>query len=475
MVVNCEQCCRLSWKETRPGIYERELDYMESLYHQVGSIFSSLGGEQYCVSLCVKINSSGISNEKELIQKVQSSWTYMRIKHPQIASTIEDERRIYKAPPVTDALNHSWMKKWIDDTFTIIPRGSANDHLSSLPTLHGQATKLWLFSESNELLIRSSHDRIDAKGGLFLLDDLIRGIAHPPEAAINNFSSGDDLKNLPPSIDIAAQMPVTTDEDVNKAAKLLAQGIVNGSSIGLIARNLDQLPGRIQKFNFMFTVEETTEIIRAVKQRGYTVTQAVHTALLLASKILGTNDREYYSSIAVFDLRSSIVSASKENEDLHRRVAAYHTMWPININSIGSFSTTLQRFKEFYTSFPDRRPEAAKTGVYRPIVDAVKAALSTPPASPNTSVGLSALGIIDDLMTCQVGDLHVTDFWLSLDILSSNVICTSWTRSGRMQINASYNDQYYLEEEVNAFLLMMKKTLFHGLGIQSDSSLDLMI
>lgn len=91
-----DQHNRLSWKETKPGIYERRLDYMESLHHQVGSVFKPLGGEQWCVSLCIKINGGVISNEEELIQKVQWSWTYMRIKHPELASIVKDERRIYR-------------------------------------------------------------------------------------------------------------------------------------------------------------------------------------------------------------------------------------------------------------------------------------------------------------------------------------------------------------------------------------------
>jgi hypothetical protein len=468
-----DQANNLSWKETKPGIYERGLDYMESLHHQVGSIFASVGGEQWCVSLCIRISSSGICNQ-ELIQKIQSSWTYMRTRHPELASFVENERRIYRALSAVDAPDQVWTKQWIDDTFFVIPKGSADDQFSSLPPVHGQATKLWLFTESREILIRSSHDRIDAIGGLFLLDDLIHGIVHTSEEAISNFSVGDDLKNLSSSIEIAAQLPATTDEDMHKANKFLAQGAVDGSSIGLNATNLDQQPGRTQKLNFIFTTEETTEVIKAVKKRGCTVTQAVQTALLLASKVIGTKERDFYSSIAVFDLRSSIMSASEGNENLHRRVAAYHTIWPVNIE-VGSFNTTLQRFKEFYTSFPGRQPETAKTGLYRPIVDAVKAALSAPPASSNTSIGLSALGIIDDLMTWQVGDLRVTNFWISQDILTPNVICTSWTRSGRMQINASYNDRYYLEKDVQTFLAMMKNVLFHGLGIRCDSSLDQMI
>ncbi|KAI7969570.1 hypothetical protein EIK77_000182 [Talaromyces pinophilus] len=422
-----DQANSLSWRETKPGIYERGLDYMESLHHQVGSIFASVGGEQWCVSLCIRISSSGICNEGELIQKVQSSWTYMRTRHPEVASIVENERRIYRALSAVDAPDQDWTKQWIDDTFFVIPKGSADDQFSSLP----------------------------------------------PEA-ISNFSVGDDLKNLSSSIEIAAQLPATTDEDMHKANKFLAQGAVDGSSIGLNATNLDQQPGRTQKLNFIFTTEEMTEVIKAVKKRGCTVTQAVQTALLLASKVIGTKERDFYSSIAVFDLRSSIMSASEGNENLHRRVAAYHTIWPVNIE-VGSFNTTLQRFKEFYTSFPGRQPETAKTGLYRPIVDAVKAALSAPPASSNTSIGLSALGIIDDLMTWQVGDLRVTNFWISQDILTPNVICTSWTRSGRMQINASYNDRYYLEKDVQTFLAMMKNVLFHGLGIRCDSSLDQMI
>lgn len=84
--------------------------------------------------------------------------------------------------------------QWIHDTFLVIPKGSADDHFSSQPPVHGRPTKFWLFTNSREILIRSSHDRIDGIGGLVLLDDLIHGIVYPAEEAITKFSVGDDLK-----------------------------------------------------------------------------------------------------------------------------------------------------------------------------------------------------------------------------------------------------------------------------------------
>jgi hypothetical protein len=446
----------LSWKETQPGTYERQLDYMELLYHQLGSIFAPTVGEQYCVSICVQIDTE-LSGDA-LIQRVKSAWMKMRLKHPEIASRIKDGRRVYE---VTD----DW-EPWAAATFKVIADCTARERFSYLPSPRGQASKLFFFSQSNEILIRSSHDRIDARGGFCLLDDLIRVITQPECCKTR---PGDEITNLSPSIETAAHLPPTTCDDIEQAKAQLCQGVVvGGLSVGLNANNLGKPPTLKRAFEFVFSEEETAQVIKAVKEKGFTVTQAVHTALVLTCKLLGIKDREFYSSVAVFDLRGICP------EELQHRVVAYHSIWPANI-VVDRFDSTLNRFKEMYVSFPGRNQETGKTGVYRPLVAAIQAALSAPPSSPITSIGLSALGLIDNQMTWEHQGLKVTDFWLTVDILTPIVICTAWTRAGSMHICAGYNEQYYSPENVGALLTTMKTILFHGLGIQQDDSLALVI
>ncbi|OKL57924.1 hypothetical protein UA08_06640 [Talaromyces atroroseus] len=454
-IMNGQSTDGLSWRETRPRVYERQLDYMELLYHQIGSIFAQTGAEQWCVSICVKIDTE--TSGDALVQRVKSAWVNMRFKHPEIASTIKEDRRVYE---VTD----NW-ESWVANTFEVIADCTARESFSHMPPLHGQASKLYFFSQSNEILIRSSHDRIDARGGFCLLDDLI-GVIAKPESCESR--PGDEIINLSPSIETAGHFPPTTNDDCDQATALLCQGAVGGLSIGLNASNLGKPPTVKRTFEFVFSEEETMQVIKAVKVKGFTVTQAVQTALALTSKLLGTSDRDFYSSIAVFDLRGICP------EELRHRVAAYHSVWPANV-AVDRFDSTLDRFKEMYVSFPGRKQETSKTGIYRPLVAAIRGALSVPPPSPNTSVGLSALGVIDKQMTWQHEGLTVTDFWLTLDIFTPNVVCTTWTRAGSMHIYASFNEQYYSSEDVNSFLANMKTILFHGLGIRHDDSLGAVI
>jgi hypothetical protein len=185
----------------------------------------------------------------------------------------------------------------------------------------------------------------------------------------------------------------------------------------------------------------------------------MHTAVLLASQLIGVEDRKCYSAIGVFDMRHLCP------EQLRHRVAAYHMVWPVNV-VLGDFDTTAKCIKTFYTTFPGRQNATGRTSRYQSILAGIKSAFSQPPpATPSTVVGLSSVGKIDDRMTWQYETLRVQDFWLTQDVMTPNVLCTFWTREESMRIMASYNDEYYSLDAVDAALTMICKLLLEGLGI----------
>ena len=110
----------------------------------------------------------------------------MRNDHPQLACVVYEETKIYDVPDST-ALN-----KWADETFIVAPASATKEELlesfrpSALATLHFLPSK-------SEIIIHSSHWRIDFVGALSLVQNLFDAIAKPRPVQF-----GDEGRNLAP-------------------------------------------------------------------------------------------------------------------------------------------------------------------------------------------------------------------------------------------------------------------------------------
>jgi hypothetical protein len=113
------------------------------------------------------------------------------------------------------------------ETFAISDK-TADELFPDLPALRGQPARLYLFPRSQEILIKSSHDRVDARGGLRLMEGLVQAIATFP---LGSFHIGNEVANLSPSLRIAAGISSATPDDGDAARQLLSQEAVACPSV----------------------------------------------------------------------------------------------------------------------------------------------------------------------------------------------------------------------------------------------------
>lgn len=228
-------------------------------------------------------------------------------------------------------------------------------------------------------------------------------------------------------------------------------------SIGLKIGKADQLPGATKAQRMTLSEYETANVIAAAKKRGLTPTHVAHAAVIFAAKSHGGCEESYVST-AHFNLRHRCEQSDKNT------VTNYYTPWLLMIVP-SDFINTANQLKNFYVGFladQDSLPMIA------PFAAELKLAFSTPPPSPPSEPIISSLGIIDSRLKNTYGPIHVKDFWMTLDMLSPQVMVYVWTWQGKMTFEACYNEVFHQVASIEEFLQTMKDILFKELELELE-------
>ena len=226
-----------AWKETSPGHSERPFDSVERFFLAINRGSLALNREHWAVTIFARFETSASLEETETA--LRHAWKTMRYDHPSLACIARDETKSYEIPdqPALDG--------WLEKSFIIESTSTTKDDLlasfcpSALASLH-------YLPNTSEILIHTSHWRIDLVGAISLLQNIFSAVDKP-----RPIEFGNEGANLSPSRDEAAnysqldQLGSSAEaEQVDKAATDVVMHVLsNLPSAGLPAQNVNQLPG----------------------------------------------------------------------------------------------------------------------------------------------------------------------------------------------------------------------------------------
>ena len=439
-----------SWKETSPGHFEQPFDSIERFFLAIGRGGLALNREHWAVSIFAHFETDASPEDTQTALK--NAWKTMRHDHPSLACIARDETKTYQVPdqPTLDA--------WLDRTFIIESASTTKDDLlasfrpSALASLH-------YLPHTSEIMIHSSHWRIDLVGAISLLQNLFGAMAKP-----RCIEFGDEAANLSPSRDEAANFSsldysgaYAQAEQINKAATDVVMHLIsNLPSAGLPAQNVNQMPGGTRRAEHVLDRGETSAIVSACKQRGFTITTALHAALLVAMQQvapLSQSSSANYATFGIFNVRPSLKPPSN-NSTIHP-VALQIVGLPL-VLQLSGYDDLAQQLKQYYKQrIPPSPDSSTDEAIMIPATSKMADIVGQPQPvdfpAPREPL-LSSVGIVDGYLNPDHGSIKIKDFWVGVEMMTPQIIFYLWTWQGRMTLSAFYNETFYDQDFVQQFL-----------------------
>jgi hypothetical protein len=215
----------------------------------------------------------------------------------------------------------------------------------------------------------------------------------------------------------------------------------------------------------IFSKAATGDIIAACKEKGLSVTSAVHAAYvcMLVKHPDPASNQSRYTTANEFNRRPYLPSP---HSTASSAAAAYYVPMPFNMDLPASYMDIAQALHEHYQLSLKGSPETvALTPNYCHSI-AVLAKTELLKSAPIATDGLvSSLGIVENYLHRQYGQtVKVTDFKLGIDVALGASGFFFYTFHDQLRLVYSFNDGYEEPDEVMEYLEDVERILRNSLA-----------
>ncbi|KAI1258797.1 hypothetical protein F5Y18DRAFT_325854 [Xylariaceae sp. FL1019] len=439
------------------------------------------------------------------VPNLKCAWQVMRLQHPQLGAYItsdSDTNNLGSRPLlVPTALD---LDAWATKTFVVQLDVSSGDEIFSSYHDTSYPTCVWL-PASSQLIIFSSHWRTDGVGMCLLANDFMTALAatigkeaHPLTIAqsIGINDHGHSIVELPKSLeDLARDLshhPRDRDDIVLAAGAdaLVSEFLQGMPSIGLptIAGSEAAVPSSSGRTARTLDVDTTTLISSSCRDMGFTVTSAVHAAIVRTTtsfqqhplarsyaafvpvdlrRILGGFANQqiglYFSGLPVY-VESSVLQKGKESFELIAR-------------KLGSvYSRDQVRFWKPSEGI-DQDDYLGLLDLVEPYVQRTTVLFNTPAPEgfpPSQTPDLSSVGKVERYIKTlypsesEQEAVRVNDVWMGTEMLNRSVQFHVWSWMGGLNLSASFNNSFYEKAFVAGVLDMVVEELLVGCKMKGE-------
>lgn len=322
---------------------------------------------------------------------------------------------------------------YLTETFKVVelPTKSATELFPSLNAPPAQAVLFYL-PVSSEIIIYTAHWRIDGLGALKLLDLLLGHVAaaHQSDSPLSSLLSGTEEVNLTPGFDTALNLDAQPPESATAVSNnALANFGAHQPALSIPPSTASPSPSTVtHRQQVVFSPSLSSAIVAAAKERGVSVTVAVHAALIHAAKSLKAADSPAtsYASWVAFSVRNKL---PEQYQGSAYAVASAHTGWPLALQPT-DFANDARDLQEFYQEGVSS-PEAMAS--LRAFHNTLSALLSQPlpPGAPIPAYpALNSIGVVDNIVksTYVEGDraIKISNFWLGNAVTTLDIWVHIW-------------------------------------------------
>jgi hypothetical protein len=450
----------MPWQQLAPGRYSRPVDTTDTFFRTVSRIGYEHGREHFVVNAVAKVD-LGTTDEATVTARLRKAWTVARYRHPLIAAEVADDDASigYVVPSAAE------LERWLDATLYVEHESTTVHAYRARAPLKQYAALHW-FPKTSELLLRAHHSLVDGIGTIHLLSNVLQYYAGDTPAP----TFGDEWKHLPPGLSEMVGFPVPSEAEESKAQARFQDWASYLPPIGLpCSVPVDGKPEDACSVLRSSTVAGGAALVAACKARGFSVTSAVHAAIVVALREMKVDapPAENFLHVLVFNYRKYLPAP-------YNNVAKWPEGNRVVCDTIGlpagDFETYARKFHQSYHQ-PLARDQWGMFDAYDPffrLVLGAFAAAPPPDAVPSINPQLTSLGLLEDKMPHAFEGVHPVRLGmveLGVDVMNPSCVLHQWSWQGRFHLNANFNSAYLETAFVETFVDRTFKVLFKEMGV----------
>ncbi|KAF4977278.1 hypothetical protein FZEAL_6166 [Fusarium zealandicum] len=442
------------WKQTSPTTFEHERSIFEQLYFLTQGIFGEPA--PWTLFTNVKIRHRDCLSGDQLVASLRNAWAQVRAKEPQIAA------RHGETTKIVDVLEGDALEKFLSETFVVCRDKTPDDMFRDC--VSRPYMTLFYFPASQELALHANHSFVDGRGSLFFWDTFFSVLANPEETPV----TPDIVKKaLPPCVDRILGVPESSSSRAEECARKIIAGGITDNPVSIPARDPTAPPKGFLRRQIKLGPEISSKIFDVCKQRGITVTAAVHVAFGLAIQEHQLQKEgkagDVWAGFTNLDARKFF---GDEYSDQLRRVACHFIISPFHVHiDPKAYDKSTADLSDYYRTTLDH-PFAEGLREALPAALPVYLKAMAEGASFTKTPWITALGVIENFMGRSFGPWEVDDFWLANCIANPILQLLLWTWRGQVVLGVAYNETFFDGDVLEGILKRSGGVLLQSLGVE---------
>ena len=431
----------MSWEKVSDVRWERPVDGLEGYFIVMADITARLcdGREHYTLFSVLKLETVPSS---DIAPALKHAWKQTRYEQPQIATTVDAMKKVYEVP------DEKALERWLSSTFIVSSASSSEDLYSSVEPIK-QAT-LYYLPKSSEVVLRAHHHTIDGIGILLLWHSYFEALKSPAK----EIKFGDEPARLAPTMEkVLGYAEQPTQEQSERATALFMSWAGSIPGIGPVSQLGTASSGRCQNTELVFATDTTKALVAACKEKGVTVSAAVHAAYIqaIAKHADPESKLSQYVTAAQFNLRSYLPEPYSSSK---YAASVYYTPLPYKADLPASFWDLAKSLTEYYqNSFKGDAEALELKGHFARVLCG---AVQTPEflASPVSKDALvSSLGIGEQYLQREYGSaIKIRDLKIGVDVVLGMSMLFFYTFQDKLRLVYAFNDGFERAENIQTYL-----------------------
>ncbi|ORY11714.1 hypothetical protein BCR34DRAFT_587717 [Clohesyomyces aquaticus] len=443
----------LSWKETRPGRWERPQSCLEKINLLNRNVDKALDRDNWAKTAVVKLEFDPALGDPEVA--LRTAWKQVRYNYPEIAAFPYNGIYMYRIG------NPEQVSLWVSATFSVAPETTVDELLGQIP--RNEQMMCYYLPNTSEVLIRSPHYRLDARGAILCLNYFVESLAYlNPVLAF-----GGCAKNLSPSIDAALAIPYEYTSAIERAALQRLDALhPHNPPLELTPTVTKQLPGRTLRRVIKLSQSETHAVISGCAKSSMDLTTALHAALVSAV-VKTARPTEVQSFMASFHCDLRLLIKDPVSTKCAPTSCTSVITSEVQVSPTSTFKSYYAQLAPVYAS--GYAPYLASTACFHEKLakELYSNGKGSGDADGQPAPRFGPLGVIDEQLRKEsgCGYVRVKDFWLGGEMLTRRKMVHSWIYEGRIVFSCCYNESYWQDGFVEGFLEKIKETLMQEVAL----------
>ncbi|KAH7079804.1 hypothetical protein FB567DRAFT_533348 [Paraphoma chrysanthemicola] len=439
-----------TWKETRPGRWERPQSYLEKINILTRNVPNAIGGDNWAKNAVAKLDFH--PSIKDPAAYLQTAWKQVRYNHPEIAAFPYNGNYVYRVGDTTS------IALWVSATFSVVENTTVDELLGRIP--RNEQMMCYFLRTSNEVLIWSPHYRVDARGAIFCLNHLIESLANMNP----DLTFGGCAKNLSPSIEATLGVRSESTPEIEAAVQKRIDALkLHKPPLELTPKMSSEKPGYTKRHFVRLSKTDTTALLACCTSKSLAIDAVLHAALITSvAKVVPPSEEQSFMASFHSNLRILIPEgvAPKQSPTSYTSIITTE----VDVSPATNFGSYYAQLAPVYAA--GYAPYLQSSSLFHTRLGEMQySTVDSSPPKGETEGQLqprfASLGVVDEQITRNVenGLVKVQDFWLGAETLTMRMMVHTWIWDGQLTLSVTYNESYWDRQSAAQLLDGMQDTL----------------